>query len=174
MTGKLPGVSALLLGWATLLLSINPVRAELPGHDYAWGELPFTFVTPERVINGTTSCISTTYGDGERHHKHPTRTPNNWTNKNSGYGDANNQTNSTITNCTTTPARVIPSSSYTRLLQVQYDCTDQTYDAKGDGKAWQNVRAGYGDGVYGQFRRMCRRDGYERYDGESQHSNSRR
>ena len=50
---------------------------------------------------------------------------------------------------------MIPSSSTTKLLQVHYDCTDQTYDAKGDGKAWQSVRAGYGDGVVGQFRRLC-------------------
>jgi len=50
---------------------------------------------------------------------------------------------------------VIPTSSTTKLLQVHYDCTDQTYDAKGGGKAWQSVRAGYGDGVVGQFRRLC-------------------
>ena len=50
---------------------------------------------------------------------------------------------------------MIPSSSSTKLLQVHYGCTDQTDDAKGDGKAWQRVRAGYGDGVVGQFRRLC-------------------
>jgi hypothetical protein len=43
---------------------------------------------------------------------------------------------------------VIPSSSSTKLLRVHYDCTEQTDDAKGDGKAWQSVRAGYGDGVW--------------------------
>ena len=51
---------------------------------------------------------------------------------------------------------MIPSSSSsTKLLQVHYDCTDLTYEAKGDGKAWQSVQAGYGDGVVGPFRRLC-------------------
>jgi hypothetical protein len=157
MQDKLLGASALLLGLASLGLSINPGRADMAGHRYVWGELPFTFVTPERVINGTTTCITDPYGNGERHHNPANRIPNNWTN-NRPAQDVNNKTGSTITTCTTKPARVIPSSSYTRLLQVQYDCTDQTYDAKGDGKAWRNVRAGYGDGIYDQFKRVCQID----------------
>jgi hypothetical protein len=30
------------------------------------GELPFSFVTPERVIEGKTTCVTNNYGNGGR------------------------------------------------------------------------------------------------------------
>jgi hypothetical protein len=172
-----PGLQTLLTTGTWLLLAMGPARAAIPGHRYVWGELPFTFVTPERVIEGKTTCISNNYNSNDQSHKHHPQfntqfTPNTQYNQNSPRNNSwqqpqtsfnpntlpQHQANSTITTCTTTPARVIPSSSTTRLLQVQYDCTDQTYDAKRDGKAWRNVRAGYGDGVYDHYKRVCQNE----------------
>ena len=146
MQVRLPVLAALMTSGTWLLLALGPAKAEIPGHRYVWGELPFNFITPERVVEGKTTCVTDNYDNGGRRQNNR----NNW-NGNARY----NQISSTYTTCTTIPPRVIPSRSTTKLLQVQYDCTDQTYDAKGDGKAWQSVRAGYGDGVVGQFRRLC-------------------
>ena len=149
-----PGQLTLVTSGTLLLLALSPAKAEIPGHRYVWGELPFTFVTPERVIEGKTTCITNNYGNGGRQQNNNGNTTNSW--NYNGNGSPNQKpTGSTYTSCTTIPPRVIPSSSTTKLLQVHYDCTDQTYDAKGDGKAWQSVRAGYVDGVVGQFRRLC-------------------
>ena len=111
-------------------------------------------MTPERVIEGKTTCVTNNYGNGGRQPNNTDNRTNSW-NDNGNSSPNQKPTGSTYTSCTTIPPRVIPSSSTTKLLQVHYDCTDQTYDAKGDGKAWQSVRAGYGDGVVGQFRRLC-------------------
>ena len=154
MPVRLPRLSALVTSGTWLLLALGPAKAEIPGHRYAWGELPFTFVTPERVIEGKTTCVTNNYGNGGRQQNNNYNPTGNW-NQNGNSSPNNKPTGSTYTSCTTIPPQVIPSSSRTKLLQVHYDCTDQTYDAKGDGKAWQSVRAGYGDGVVGQFRRLC-------------------
>ena len=155
MPVRLPRLSALVTSGTWLLLALGPAKAEIPGHRYVWGELPFNFVTPERVIQGKTTCVTNNYGDGGRRQNHNHNPTTNW--NYNGNGSPNNKpTGSSYTTCTTIPPRVIPSSSSSKLLQVHYDCTDQTYDAKGDGKAWQSVRAGYGDGVVGQFRRLCK------------------
>jgi hypothetical protein len=170
----LPGLQTVLTTGTWMLLSMAPAGADIPGHRYVWGELPFTFVTPERVIEGKTTCISNTNNSNDQSQTYrahfntqfnpntqykPTNQWNNsWKPPQTSFNPntiPQNQATSTITTCTTTPARVIPSSSTTRLLKVQYDCSDQTYDAKGDGKAWRNVRAGYGDGVYDQYKRVC-------------------
>ena len=149
-----PRLSALVTSGTWLLLALGPAKAEIPGHRYVWGELPFSFVTPERVIEGKTTCVTNNYGNGGRQPNNTDNRTNSW-NYNGNSSPNQKPTGSTYTSCTTIPPRVIPSSSTTKLLQVHYDCTDQTYDAKGDGKAWQSVRAGYGDGVVGQFRRLC-------------------
>ena len=155
MQVRLPRLSSALITSGTwLLLALGPAKAEIPGHRYVWGELPFNFITPERVVEGKTTCITDNYGNGGRRQNNRHNANGNWNNNWNGTARYN-QTSSTYTTCTTIPPRVIPSSSSTKLLLVQYDCTDQTYDAKGDGKAWQSVREGYGDGVVGQFRRLC-------------------
>ena len=155
MQVRLPRLSSALITSGTwLLLALGPAKAEIPGHRYVWGELPFNFITPERVVEGKTTCITDNYGNGGRRQNNRHNANGNWNNNWNGNARYN-QTSTTYTTCTTIPPRVIPSSSSTKLLLVQYDCTDQTYDAKGDGKAWQSVREGYGDGVVGQFRRLC-------------------
>ena len=44
------------------------------------------------------------------------------------------------TNCTKSPSYTIPGSSSSQVLRVHVDCTDQTYDAKGDKRKWQSWR----------------------------------
>jgi hypothetical protein len=43
-------------------------------------------------------------------------------------------------NCYTSPTYIRPASIHRYLLQVHVDCTDRTYDAKGDGRGWQSWR----------------------------------
>lgn len=33
-----------------------------------------------------------------------------------------------------------PENKYSKILRVSIDCTDQTFDAQGDGKPWQSIR----------------------------------
>lgn len=42
------------------------------------------------------------------------------------------------TNCYRTPVYASPATTRNVVLSVVVDCTDRTYDAKGDGKGWQS------------------------------------
>ena len=42
--------------------------------------------------------------------------------------------------CTNNPGYTIPGRTYDKVLRVHVDCTDQTYDAKGDRQGWKSWR----------------------------------
>jgi hypothetical protein len=66
------------------------------------GELPFSFVTPERVIEGKTTCVTNNYGNGGRHQNNNVKPTNSW--NYNGIGSPNQKpTGSTYTSCTTIP-----------------------------------------------------------------------
>ena len=48
-----------------------------------------------------------------------------------------------------------PGKVYTKVLQVQIDCVDMTFDAKGDKKAWASVRDDMD--LYKEWQRLCRK-----------------
>ncbi len=47
-------------------------------------------------------------------------------------------------NCYTSPTYYSPPTTRESVLRVHVDCTERTYDAKGDGKGWQSWRADAG------------------------------
>ena len=47
-------------------------------------------------------------------------------------------------NCYTSPTYVTPPTTRNFFLRVHIDCTEKTYDAKGDGKGWQSWMADAG------------------------------
>ena len=97
-----PRLSALVTSGTWLLLALGPAKAEIPGHRYVWGELPFSFVTPERVIEGKTTCVTNNYGNGGRHQNNNEKPTNSW--NYNGIGSPNQKpTGSTYTSCTTIP-----------------------------------------------------------------------
>jgi len=59
--------------------------------------------------------------------------------------------------CETVPAvtTMEPGKVYTKVLQVQIDCVDMTFDAKGDKKAWASVRDDMD--LYKEWQRLCRK-----------------
>lgn len=44
------------------------------------------------------------------------------------------------TTCTKDPSYTIPARSGSKVLSVHVDCTDRTYDAKGDRQGWKSWR----------------------------------
>lgn len=59
--------------------------------------------------------------------------------------------------CETVPAvtTMEPGKVYTKVLQVQIDCIDMTFDAKGDRKSWASVRDDID--LYKEWQRLCRK-----------------
>jgi hypothetical protein len=94
---------------------IIPAQAEVPGHTYVYTDMEMQLYEPAQKIkirDGEVSC--NTYG----------------------YGYL------AQTNCTTSEPVYIerPARSYSRILRVTIDCTDETFDAQGDGKPWNSIR----------------------------------
>jgi len=58
-------------------------------------------------------------------------------------------------NCTKSPTYTSAPSQYKRRLSIHVDCTDRTYDAKGDRQGWKSWN--HAPNLYDSFVYACRR-----------------
>jgi hypothetical protein len=113
----------------TFIISLmNPVQADAPGHVYVYADMQMEFYEPAqktKIKDGEVTC--NTYG----------------------YGYL------AKTNCIASEPVYVerPARNFTRVLRVKIDCTDETYDAEGDGKPWGSIRND--GGVYRMAMERC-------------------
>jgi len=127
---------------STLIISFgnNIARAQesqgVNQNRYIWIQVPYEMTSPGMAFGGDTNCYggSSAYAYGY------------------GSGSAYGQS-SGYTQCTQSPSIYIPSSTSNRMLSVQVDCLEKTYDAKGDSKGW--LSWGQETAVYERAARAC-------------------
>jgi hypothetical protein len=101
----------------------DPVNAQKPGNRYIETDMFFIHKTPASVQVIPGETYCTRYRDTQT--------------------------------CYTTPSttRYIPASQYEKVVRVIIDCTDQTYDIKGDFKRWSSIRDDAN--VYRKAMKLC-------------------